>query len=564
MIKMKAVVMALCVAGCAGPYLQAAGGKFAASSEESGSARQLAVTMRENRDGGRETEEERQKKKAELEEVNKGLGGCLEYKPDDPNDKADSLKRRSESWSKQFRIYEQLPNDVKIPLGTDALQYVDTSSRIVIERISDVPKTIAATDGTRDERLGVDPVGFDVDVVIVAATDETRSGTKGCRRLAPVPGLQDIGGYDRGHIEPGCQDLVYRAYTRPGPIEKGARYVIPPWTFHSGDGVQIQLEGRKIGVEEVTVPLTDKSTIEFKGNKVEVDHKAVVGPFKVKLDGFSEDGQKQDSLKAVAAGNRDICATPFTVSFRTLNYSSIKPFEDRGGSPYPLVHVNGRSDNRNDVYFAFERLPAELSDALFRDAVSMTATAIDGDQKTRTVGLAKNASRPTLDHLNDGETIVIGLARKIAGDDGKTSEVPIRSYTFTAVAAGLHAAASGERKANLGISTGALFMLLKHSDQHYGFAQTFSYTVFNKPLRPSFWDEVGGGVHVSVLARSKDSGATDDKPLALGVGGHLALGANTVHIGMGYDVINNGAYFLLGLSIPDLADFFSAQSITTH
>jgi hypothetical protein len=190
----------------------------------------------------------------------------------------------------------------------------------------------------------------------------------------------------------------------------------------------------------------------------------------------------------------------------------------------------------------------------------MTATAIASDKTTRSVGLAKDTGRPTLEHLNGGETVVIKLARKIQGDGGKQSEVPLKSYTFNSVAAGIHADASGDRKASYGTSS-SLFVLFKHRDQNYGFAQTFSYTITNKTLAPSFWDEFGAGVHVSVLARDKESGAADDKPVAFGVGGHIALGANAFHLGAGYDVINNGAYLILGISVTDFVDFLKAQTI---
>jgi hypothetical protein len=50
-----------------------------------------------------------------------------------------------------------------------------------------------------------------------------------------------------------------------------------------------------------------------------------------------------------------------------------------------------------------ENARTDQSDDLFRNAISMTATAIGSDQRTRTVGLARNASWPTLEHAR-GET----------------------------------------------------------------------------------------------------------------------------------------------------------------
>jgi hypothetical protein len=493
-----------------------------------------------------EQKQREDREKAEREEEAKLLGGCVAGRADVP--------ARAESWSKQFSIYEQLSSGEKIPLGKDSLQYVDVGSSIVIERVSDTPKLIESTDGTRDERNGWDPVGLDMDVVIV--------GEDGCRRRVAVPGLQDIGGYDRAYLEPNCIKPVYPAYTRPEQIEKGVKFLIPPWTFSTGDSVQIQLEGRKIGEEETSVTLTSKSTIDVVADKALAN--PLVGSFKARLDGANSVIGKRSELRDVSVTSvRSICAKAFTVSFRTLDYGSIVPIEDRGGTPFRLVQLNGRSDNRNDVYFAFGGVSPQISDELFRDAVAMTATAIGSDKKTRDVGLAKNAGRPTLEHLGDDETIVIKLARKIQGDGGKQSEVPIKTYSFTAIAAGLHTQTSGDRKASYGTSS-ALFALLRHSDQQYGFAQTFSYTVTNKTVTPSFWDEFGVGVHVSVLARNKDDKSNNDEPLAIGLGGHVALGANTVHIGAGYDIINSGAYLLLGLSVSDLADFFKAQSSGTH
>lgn len=502
--------------------------------------------------------------------------------PEDPasmcnNTSASDPAVRFESWSKHFRIYELLATGEKIPLGSDAVQYVDTASTVVIERISDTPQVIETTNGTIDARQDWDPVGFDVDVVVI--------GGDGCRRRAAIPGLQDVGGYDRGHRDPGCHHIAYPVFTRPFGIEKAARFLIAPWTFATGDIVQIQLEGRKIGEEDMPVKPTAESNLKVTGSpargakptralNARLDrstregldaalHAALTGangPLEAMIDLKGAESPTTGDLSVTI--KRTICAKPFTASFRAINYASLVPVEDRRERQVPLVQLNGRSDNRNDVYFAFEGVAPEINDQLFREAIVMTATAIDADQNSRSVGLAKDSGRPTLAHLNGGETVVVKLARKIQGDGGKPSEVPLKSYTFSSVAAGIHADIAGDRKASYGTSS-SLFVLFKHRDQNYGFAQTFSYTITNKTLTPSFWDELGLGVHVSVLARNKESDVASDKPVALGVGGHIALGANAFHLGAGYDVINSGAYLVLGISVADFANFLQAQTSIT-
>lgn len=482
--------------------------------------------------------------------VNPSADKKEEYKGETPKlaDEAEDCQRetggnkatdaRYEPWSKQFAVYELLPSGERIALDDSAQQFVDVSSAIVIERISDSPTKITATNGTEDARAERDPTRFDIDVVILRAN--------GCRAREAVPSLQDIGGYDDPMRQPGCPD-VYPAFTRPRTIKEGDKFIIPGLRFQPGDSVQLQLTGRLIGYENSPkkVESTD-ATIEIAGKQQKGLPKLVNDP-----------GGKEAKIDLYTLEKRPICGEDAAVAFRVVDFAAMIPVEDRRGVDVPLLSRNARSDNRNDVYFKMNGAPAGVADELFRNAVSVSATAVGTDGKSRDIGLAKNAARPTLDHLDDGETVVIKINRRVKSDGGKELQKEIKSYSFTAVAAGLQSRLDGERKASVG-TTSAFFTLLTKGGR-YGFAQTFSYTISNKALYPSFWDEVGAGIHVSVLARPKDDDSMSDEPLAVGVGAHFALGANAVHVGAGYDVINGKGYALIGLSLEDFANLISGS-----
>jgi len=470
---------------------------------------------------------------------------------------------RRESWSKQFAVYEVLSTNEKIPLTT-GFPFVDTSSRVVIERISSTPETILSTDGVADARHDDDPRGFDLDVVVF---HKGPAGT--CRRLVPVGDLQSTGGYDKATREPEGCPRNYLHYTRVREIRKGDAFEVPTFQLEHGDWAEIQLEGQEIGQEDV--PQKAAGTITIKSSRRAVAHDANLAAGTVEIPKLLGDGSpkldKEGKLETEQVEGelhymtkRTLCGEPYVVSFRAVDFSRIVPISEVRGRRTPLVQMNGRADNRRDVYFDHESGKGPpLASGTFRNAIVYSATAVGTDGKARNVSLAQDASRPTLEPLHDGETVVVKVARRVKQASGGEVEVPLRTFTFTAVAAGAHTELSGDRRARYGTSSAFFATFAKGG--RYGYAQTFSYTVTNETVEPSFIEQVGFGAHVSVLARpDKDDAGMDasgDRPLALGVGLHLALGDNAFHLGGGYDVINGKAYALFGISLLDFISFVS-------
>lgn len=229
------------------------------------------------------------------------------------------------------------------------------------------------------------------------------------------------------------------------------------------------------------------------------------------------------------------------------------PQQVRHGQWTVLDGLHSRADTRFAIYLDFpQNTSPSLSSGLFRDAI--TVTAVDKDGKTRDLALRKNTDQPTLTNPLDGDTVVIKIARKYKAATGP-SEITARTYSFTAVSGGLHAAASGENKATFG-TTPAFLSVFRHDgkDPVYGFAQTFSYTATRRTVDPGFFDEFGFGVHVSVLARESTANedGSSDTPLSLGVGVHVSFGNNSIQLGGGWDLVNEKAYALIGVSIPEL------------
>jgi len=157
---------------------------------------------------------------------------------------------------------------------------------------------------------------------------------------------------------------------------------------------------------------------------------------------------------------------------------------------------------------------------------------------------------------------VMKVGRKYRNAAGGSSELTVRTYTFGIVAGGLHAAASGERRAVFGTTPAFLAIFRKDGGAPiYGFAETFSYTATRRTIYPGFFDDFGFGVHVSVLARKKTENESGDadSPLSVGLGAHVSFGANSIQLGAGWDLVNEKVYALIGVSIPDLASFLDKK-----
>lgn len=444
-------------------------------------------------------------------------------------DSADgTTNARTESWGKHFAVYEEPRDKQLIPLGTN-IQFVDTTSAIVIRRVSDQP-TIRSTNGLKDanEEPFV-PERLDIDVVVRRPTPAGE-----CRLLFRVPGLQTTGGYDRPQREPSpCADN-YRYFTEVQAIEKGKQWRIPAGTFRHGDRVEIQLYGEKIGEEKVPQET----------------------PQKVRGDG--------DWCEHTAHYyTRTICGEAWAANLAVVDFGSIGPRQDRKGKRHDVDEYNGRADNRYPIYFDFtEPTIPSFATGLYDEVVSVTATAVGKDGKTRDLPLRNGRSRPTLASPLDGDTVVVKVARKYKGAAGDTSELTVRTYTFATVAGGLHAAASGERKAVFGTTPAFLAVFRRDGgDPIFGFAETFSYTATRRTIYPGFFDDFGFGVHVSVLARKKtgDASGEVDSPLSVGLGAHVSFGANSIQLGAGWDLVNEKPYALIGVSIPDLASFLDKK-----
>lgn len=438
-------------------------------------------------------------------------------------DAPDGDAARAESWGNHFAIFEELPTGDLVKLGTDN-QFVDAYSSIVIRRVTDKPVIRSANSSNYAEWLH--PLGLDVDVVVLRTV-----GKQLCRVRVRTPGLQVTGGYDDADSgSRGCpRDYPY--FTEPGDIAKDTQWRIPAGTFQHGDHAEIQLRGQFIGEEEF--------------------QKRAPEPIKITANGETK------QFDAYYLAKRKICGQSWTANFTVIDFGSVAPQQQRPGD-WHTIGGSMRADTRYPIYLDFPQRAAQagspsLASGVYRDTIAITATAVDKDGKTRELALRKDADRPTLDSPVDGETVVVKIARKYKAAAGP-SEITARTYSFAAVAGGLHAAVSGEHRASFG-TTPAFLTVFRHDgkDPVYGFAETFSYTATRRTLEPGFFDEFGFGVHVSVLARkSADDG---DHPLALGIGAHVIFGNNSIQLGAGWDAVNEKVYALIGLSIPEFAKF---------
>lgn len=449
-------------------------------------------------------------------------------------DKPSDDTARTESWSKHFAAYEELPSGESIQLS-DRQQFIDSHSAIVIKRISDTP-VIRATNGQRDAITDAAyPDGFDVDVVVLR-----RYEGRTCRLLVRVPGLQTTGGYDDATHEPDGCPANLQVFTDPQVIEKNATWRIPAGTFRHGDSIEVQMYGRFVGEESFNKKLDGKVKV------------------KMVVDGTEKEVEKE----AFYSATRSICGQAWTANVSAIDFGSVSPWQEWFGAHRRLDEYNGRADTRFPIYFDFPTdEAASLDSGLYDQVLKISATALGQDGKVRELALRKDTSRPTLESPHDGDTVIVKVTRKYNPGTG-AAEFTSRTYTFSAVTGGLHAAASGDTKASFGISP-AFLAVLRHDGGTpiFGFAETFSYTATRRTIYPGFFDSFGFGVHVSLLARPKaESGDdNDDHPLSLGLGGHATFGANSIQLGAGWDLLNEKAYVLLGVSVSDLAAFINKK-----
>ncbi len=460
-------------------------------------------------------------KAAQAEPKKTGEARSGEKKKKEPRDGLDAVTVTREAkdtpWASQFAVYEETTDGHKLPI-TPERRFVDTRSDIVIERSMEQPEVIVSDNVYSKD--GPDKLW----VSVFVARGEAR-----CRFKLAVDQLHYTS-TDLVTENPSCP-RTHEVGMLPLQIKKGDKYRLHSDQLLHGDELEIVVYGRDVG---------DVTTFDASASPPRVRFTSLKGAMSV--------------FKATA-----------------LDFQALRPHQRdvKRQLPIPIYGPKERVDIDRDVVVDFDRVKlaeekvspgfdiARL--AVLRNQLEITAKATK-EKTTRDVAVQDQGGFPTLAQAHDGELVTVSIARK-ATIDGKVVSVPLQNDTaFSATAVGLHYAPSGDRQAYYATAT-ALAILGTSDGARPGFAQTFAYSFFVRTREPSAWDHLAFGFHFAVLGSDPPSEPKDpdeNKPLSLGIGLQLTLGADIVHLGGGYDMLQKMPYGIIGLSVPDLINLFSS------